>query len=115
MTANNVGRDWIDFHYEDGFCVMHNPGSGQLCNPGGLSGYIEALERNSDSAKHAARAARAQAARDQKAEDIRVLGPLYAELAAVIRRNVAAAKKAAAAATPKKRVIRRRRRNIKDD
>lgn len=115
-TMNNPRQtdDGVGYHYEDGFCVIHNPGSGQLCNPGGLSGWIEARERDSASHRKEQRAETAKAIRTQRAEDIRVLGPLYGELATLIRQNMAAAKKAAGkSVTPKRN--KRRRRNIKDN
>ena len=43
-------------HDEDGFMVMHNPGSGSLCDPGGLSVWIEAQDQNTSGAKKAAKA-----------------------------------------------------------
>lgn len=113
MTNSRQADDGVGFHYEDGFCVIHNPGSGQLCNPGGLSGWIEARDRNSTSAKKAERSTAMQALRVQRAEDIRVLGPLYAELAGIIRKNMAAAKRSAGKPAAPKRT--KRRRHIKAD
>mgnify|MGYP007130734115 CR=1 FL=1 len=115
-TMNNLRQtdDGVGFHYENGFCVIHNPGSGQLCNPGGLSAWIEARERDSASHRKEQRAEDAKAIRTQRAEDIRVLGPLYGELATLIRKNMAAAKKAVGKSVVPKR-NKRRRRNIKDN
>jgi hypothetical protein len=103
------------YHYEDGWLVVHNSGSGQLCNPGGLSAWIEARDQNSAEAKRAERTEAAKAARRQRAEDIKVLGPLYGELATLIRKNMAAAKRPARKTAALKRQDRRRRRHIKAD
>lgn len=111
MTPRQID-DGVGFHYEDGFCVIHNPGSGQLCNPGGLSAWIEARDQSSASVRRKERAEAAKAARTQKAEDYRVLGPLFGELATVIRKNMAAKQLVEKPAAPKRT---KRRRHIKAD
>lgn len=109
MNNSRQTHDGAGFHYEDGFCVIHNPGSGQLCDPGGLSAWIEARDQSSASHRKKARAEAAKAARKQKAEDYRVLGPLYGDLATLIRKKMATAKQSAGTSAVPKRTTRRRR------
>lgn len=120
MTANNPSLprhsgDGLSYHYEDGVLVVHNPGSGQLCNPGGLSGWIEARERNSASAKQTVRAIAKAELRRIEAADKAALGEVFGSLATLLRKNMAAAKRSSGKPAALKRTARRRRRHIKGD
>lgn len=107
-TLPNYSSDGFGYHYEDGVLVMHNPGSGNLCDPGGLTGWLESIEKNKAEQRKVERAELTKAARKQKADDFAKLGPLYGELAQLIRENMAEAKRPARKPAVLKRHKRRR-------
>jgi hypothetical protein len=54
-----------------------------------MTAWMESRDQHSAKSKQTERAAATKATQKVKAEDLKALGPLFAELAAVIRKNVA--------------------------
>jgi hypothetical protein len=105
--------DGLLVFWEDGRQVISSYDSDNNCDGKGLIAYIERGQQSNAGAAKEARKAEAAAIRKQRAEDIKVLGPLYGELAQLIRANLAAAGKAKPPVALKR--SNRRRRRLKDD
>jgi hypothetical protein len=99
--------------WEDGRQIISSYDSSNNCDGPGLCAYIEALDRSSSYGKKTARDEAKAEQRRIHAEDLKVLGPLFGQLAQVIRLSRQADAKKNPAATLK-RDKRRRRRLFKD-
>jgi hypothetical protein len=104
--------DLLVFRDEDGREIISSYDSSNNCSGAGLMAHIEARGRSNGDAKKAARDEAKAEQRRIHAEDIKVLGPLFGQLAQVIRCRQANAKKNPTATL--KRDKRRRRRFFKD-
>jgi hypothetical protein len=108
--------DGLMVFFENGQEIISSYDSSNNCDGAGLMAHIERCGQSDTDAKRIERAEAARAVRKQRAEDIQVLGPLYGELATLLRKR-----RATAAATRRQPIMpaalrrtARKRRRFKD-